>query len=385
IFSPLIILTLLFTPYVSNLLSLITLSFAGLGGTYFFLRSRSNSKPISAGCALLFVNCNWFGLHFTEGHITFRSFLILPLFFALAGSKRPRMLICAIGILSFFLLDGGIYAFIFAIITFGISLLVDFRRAGELIKIIRSNQKSFILAGLAFICCVFPKIHPVLLEHTRRMPIADYYVLSLQELFRVFFYPLQHNKWQSTGAIWRFHEYGCYLGFTSVLLVIFRLVQKKFVQQHWRDVFLMFFCFVVATGIFIGFNPWLLFQKIPLINNAHVQSRFFIVFMVFFIGLLAHSLDSFSNKIIALVLLCMMNIEFIAVKIYPATHMFQTNFNKTSMSHLIKKTTIEKTVEYLQKPDVYFDPGVASKQCYEPAAPRTNVITVDNPKYRGET
>ena len=80
IFSPLIILTLLLPPYEANLTSIVLMSFIGFFGMYRLLKFYNVSNWISILCALLFVNSSWLGLHITEGHLVYRSFLLLPLF-----------------------------------------------------------------------------------------------------------------------------------------------------------------------------------------------------------------------------------------------------------------------------------------------------------------
>lgn len=97
IFSPSVILTILFSPYISNVLSLIVFSLIGFWGCYKFFRYYDIDKYISFGSALLFINNNWFGLHFIAGHIIYRSLLLMPyilyLFFNFK-TKKTFVFVC---------------------------------------------------------------------------------------------------------------------------------------------------------------------------------------------------------------------------------------------------------------------------------------------------
>ncbi|NCW13517.1 MAG: hypothetical protein EBV82_10255, partial [Chitinophagia bacterium] len=79
IFSPLILLNFLFSPYWSNVFSLMICSVIGGFGMIKLLIFFKIEKNLSIIGALIFLSSNWFGMHFLEGHIPYRSMQLIPL------------------------------------------------------------------------------------------------------------------------------------------------------------------------------------------------------------------------------------------------------------------------------------------------------------------
>src|SRR4030095_2122987 len=90
-------------------------------------------------------------------------------------------------------------------------------------------------------------------------------------------------------------EYGCYLGILAVGLVLFSL-RTIWRSSDRRFLWLTLFWFWVATGWGMTFNPWAVFGRLPLVSIAHVQSRVFILMVLFFLILLAPRLEGFQTR-----------------------------------------------------------------------------------------
>lgn len=301
-FSPLAIFDLFLTAPYASLFSVMTLSMIGSYGMYKLLIYLNVKKTVSLLCAILYTHSSWFALHFTEGHITFGSFQLmsLVLYFTLQLEQKKYKIYLAV-LLAFMILDGGMYAFIYSIILIGFSYL--FRINGISIKtLITSAGVHLKHSGLALIIFVglsAAKLIPFLSLHYGREPILETIQLDIITIFHLFFNPLQHLHFKIPGLYENyhigFHEIGAYIGLISTLLIVVFLL-KKYQRKFLPYIIFIVLFFWIGTGIGGEFNPWKIFQQIPIINNAHVQTRaLFIVYFMLLI-LLSFSLDYFLNK-----------------------------------------------------------------------------------------
>src|SRR5450432_979185 len=117
VFSPLLLADVVLPPQWANLAGLIAYSALGLLGMSLLLRRLGTSPGIAFAGGLLFINGEWFGLHYTDGHIPCGSMQLLPLlvYFAMTCGQRRSLLLLVLTLL-LLLLDGGIYTIIFAML-----------------------------------------------------------------------------------------------------------------------------------------------------------------------------------------------------------------------------------------------------------------------------
>src|SRR5262249_55467874 len=131
---------------------------------------------------------------------------------------------------------------------------------------------------------------------------------------------------------------------------------------------LALFWFWVGSGWGGAFNPWHLFQRIPLLNNVHVQSRVFILMYLFLIAAIFLGLEALTRrrqwKRAHLAFCALLVGESLVVHNYPFVD-YQSRDIETLQSNLITLTTITGTQREGRKPSQYFS-GTGSLSTYEP-------------------
>ena len=105
-----------------------------------YLSQLKVSKEISIIGASLFINSSWFSLHFSEGHISFRTFYLLPWVFLWIETLESKKTLLKLGaIISFMLLDGGFYPVIFSVVYFFLFYATSPERFKRLIGFLWNN------------------------------------------------------------------------------------------------------------------------------------------------------------------------------------------------------------------------------------------------------
>jgi hypothetical protein len=384
VFSPAILFDIIGGPYYGNFLYLIAYAMLGAFGAYRLLRAHEVSVASAVTGALLFVNSTWFSLHFAEGHLPFGPFLLLPwvLHFALTLSK-PESVFGLCSLLALFLLDGGMYPFIFSTVLIGLLLLTWRIRPIALAKQIKRHWVVWLSCALSFTLLTSAKIVPVISVHGKRVPTLDMTSMPPAEVARALFYPDQTIALLPMGSIHRFHEYGCYLGGAAVFIVIGGLVSWKLLKQNAAYLLLMALFFWAATGWGEERNPWTIFQRLPLLNNAHVQSRMFLLFHLVFIIVLCRSIDAIRHWFVARAAQVFLVVEVLATTANTWNSTFH-DFPGPEYKRLIRSTSITATVHDAPKPGLYFDGTQCAKFIYEPAGIESNTHYVGDGGYRGE-
>ena len=387
IFTPFFLFDLLLYPRWANLISLIIYGFFGFIGMRLVLRHLQVSQVGAMVGAFIFINSSWFGLHFTEGHIPYGSFQILPLvLFCYLRLTERKFQFLLFSLFVLFLLDGSFYCFIFSIYLFFTCLLFNIGQVRAFLKSLL-QLKNLAYVSILSLTSAFlsaPKIIPVLAVYSQRKAIFEESVLT-GILWRVFFDPFQNNRDLVLGTDWRFHEVGCYLGVIATLLVLAGLFDKKFFKsnRNWWGVVLLFLW--IGAGWVLRMNPWALMQKIPFFNQTHVQSRFFIIMFLGFVILLMRSLDRFMSRRVYfwIIAICLL-VEFGVVRNYPFYDAYKDADLQDRTVDFIKSTNIESTKRNERKPDLYYNFNHASSRCYEPARPPEMTLPDNDDRYRGE-
>lgn len=301
VFSPLAFFDVFLSPPYANLFSLLTLSVIGAYGIYFLLKYLKVSKSVAVICAIIFVHASWFHLHFSEGHVIFGGFLLFgAVIHSILRFEENRFKLLFAIVCAFFLLDGGIYAFIYSVLIFvSMHLLqvngLSFRKLFVNLKenVLFSIASLFVFIGLSSF-----KLIPLLMAHGDRHPVLENRTLDVYSVFNAFFNPNAHVSLLVPGANFKqylnFHEVGTYIGFVALSVILFFLFRYRS-RKNWSYLFMVALFFWIGSGWLDPVNPWRLFQQIPIINNAHIQSRAFIVVYCFLIILLAFGLDKLKE------------------------------------------------------------------------------------------
>ncbi len=242
VFSPFMITTLLLSPYIANIFSFVILSFVGFWGMYRLLKYYKVTNTVGIYCSLLFINSSWFGLHITAGHLAFRSLFLLPLliFLVLTLTNIKKFFVLSL-LMSFFLLDGGIYAFIYSLVVIFFLVILNMVPIKTLFSEIAKNRMTFLLTSIAFLLLSSAKIIPVLTNSIVKARI-DQYHMTLKEIALSLFYPLQtafHHLSLSALNPLRFREYGCYIGILSLLIICWYSKKKMVLEKQFKRNFLI--------------------------------------------------------------------------------------------------------------------------------------------------
>ncbi len=393
VFSPFFLFDLLFNPDTANKLSLIVLSIIGTWGCFKLLRHLEISKNISFVCSLIFINASWFGLHYAEGHITFGPFQLIALAFYFILRLRKAKYIFLFSLLNaFFILHGAIYMFIFTFFLLLITLCLSINGLSfkNLFIAIGKEWKMSLLSFLVFLLLTSTKFVPIYLLDANRTPLQPFYCMDNKFILDAFFNPFQYKDKPCGNEVCYFHEFGCYLGLiASCLLTCFILVKKNFLK-FYKYLILGFLFLFIGSGKLESINPYKFIQQIPLVNNADVQSRYFILFFLAFIILLANSLDWLKTKIPSLLFLLL--ILFLAgesffVKNYPFYDTFYKKKDFIASNYynpLITSTTIDSTVNYEETPYIYCRKNTGTANTYEASQATSYVKSKTDKDYKGE-
>lgn len=393
VFSPMFLLDLVAPPNWANLLSLVLYAVVGQAGMYRLLTGHFGAGPAaSLITAVLFVCASWFGLHYGEGHIVFGAFQVLP-WVAVAAFRfdRSGWIVAWFAMMSLFLLDGAIYCFIFSIAwTVNMWLL----RSGGLRRALHDvlTHKAVIAGSIVMsVLLTAPKTVPVVLEHHDRTPVLQEQPLTAARLAESLFYPF-HRPGQP-GGIHARHEWCSYLGLVPLAVVAAALLRRRL---SWRTqiglLASMAFWLFVAGGWLPAINPWnAVFQKLPLFNNAHVQSRVLILFHVLWLILVARALATLDLRRRSQILVVgAAVVEAFVVRLYPASALIDRSEReklKPVGYQLITNRDLVETVPgspSYRPPSHYFSGNKGSSRCYEPTFRHKIARAKGDAIYQGE-
>lgn len=378
IFSPTSLFDLLLVPHLANLAVLVFFAFLGYHGMYSLARHLGRSKTASFVAAVLFINSSWFGLHFAEGHIAYGTMQLLPasFYFSLRINEKKYQF-NFVALLALFLLDGGIYTFVYALILL---LCAFFLRPYLANTRINRNDSFLLILALMFALISSPKLIPMLLSLADRIPFTFNTVLPVPFVVQSFFGPFQKllTEVPLQTPHWGFHEYGCYVGIPVFLLALVSL------RKNVKVCALAVLFFWIGSGWGGGWNPISILEHIPLINNIRVQSRFFLLMYLFVILLAATSLDIFRGHQLKIAVGLLIILEAFFVKSYPLWASYRDLSKPPETNRFITNMNLEETIPFAVLPGHYFLKNKGSVSSMDPANPGTFVLPNGHAFYRGE-
>lgn len=376
-FSPRLLLDLFFKPYASNILTLLIYGCVGFIGAYFWFYRFLENQMLSLVGSLLFLSSSFFGLHFTVGHIPYAGLQLIPLF--LYASEKilysARSFFWFIMGLSFLILDSQIYPFIFIsmILIFYWPLMTPMK---DIKRYLLHDKTVRILSLLILFMVALVKYIPTKMSF-QIVPVLDYFQIPWSSLGNIFFNPmpdfLHYRPWK-----WDHYEYLCYFGILGISLALIGLRWSNKVSFMYWSLFLFFLW--VGIGCFPSINPWNLFQKIPVFNNAHIQSRVFIIAHLMLIMLILISVKNFPRKLAISVVILLIG-EALFVRNYPIRQVSKTPIFEAPS--IITSQTIITTVMDSNVPGHYTG-RQGSVKCFDSLKYKTSVSSKGNPLYQGE-
>ncbi|MFH1355861.1 MAG: hypothetical protein ABII18_01900 [bacterium] len=384
-YSPALFFLLFFPPSVSNLLGILLFVIIGYLTSYKYFKTITQEDRFAVFLAAIYVNLPWFTLHFAEGHVSYRSFLLMPAFlYCLQSLKKPKTFLYLSLLVALFINDGGFYTLIFCtVLTIAYSCLglIDFR---SLFHNLRKHFAFYLLTVITFLCLVFPKLYPSFLGTSHREPMLDQFTLGITDILKIMYWPLQTIFDGFEGSKWGFHEYGNYIGIFITVLFIGSL-KSVFTKKMIPYFIALGLFFWVATGIGGVINPWSIFQKLPVINIAHIQSRYFIIVSLLLLTIIAFGLPFWKNKKLVSFLLIMALVEIILVNGIIYYNIFSKNEGDDfNIDQTITKDIVTHTQKYVLRPYIYEYPEAASKYCAKTSLTHVFVNCVEDEQYKGE-
>lgn len=387
IFAPTGLLDIFLPSHLANVLSLFLEGLFGSLGAYLFFREQRVRQSSALIGAALFVNASWFALHFAEGHIAFGGFQLV--FWALyLGLRidRPWRFAGFGALMDFLLLDGGMYPFIHSLLLLGscyaLGLGPNISKLGESL---RRHWRIYATASVATALTACARLAPIVLAHASRETEKIHIQMTWDELARYFFNPLISVQTSVPGLPGiREHEMGCYVGVTAVALVLTTLWSPKARKRAWPWLLLCAFWVWVGSGMG-AYNPWNIFEKIPIVNNLRVQSRIFLIALCALLVALTQALHAIQRHRRAYLSIgALLLIETVIAHTYSFADAYRGSADDIIGSRLITSSAIKMTTGYAHVPAHYFRGDAGSRECYEPCAGLPMAIESASPYYRGE-
>jgi len=357
IFSPLTLFLLFLNPYMANLVSIVFMSMISF---VFMVKTIKKHETflVSYLGATIFCLAPFFSLHFAEGHIPYRSFYLLPvLYYLLVENFNMKNAHSALLIGTFSLMDGGMYFLFFFTFFYVFHIIINYKNIDKY-KVLFTKKTLFLLCGSLLV--ILAKIYPLLALHGNRQAIYNNGTFGLYDLVNSLFNIFLTNLDTFGNFPYRAHEYAHYVTISLVTLFILVLFKEKKIN---KNIIYFLFSFWIFTGWGGVFNPWTILKIVPLLKNAHVQSRFSI--FVFFFLIMIVSRGKIPNKV-----------KIVLMIFAIAELLFQNSFvfNRLWSGYTIPITEYQyKKIEkirnysnYIMKPAIYNE-NKFSHSCYEPA------------------
>ncbi|MBN1655481.1 MAG: hypothetical protein JXA30_17070 [Deltaproteobacteria bacterium] len=281
--APLFFLSFLVGPTLATKIFVWVHAVAGISGMYLLARraydlSRSSSTLASIAWAM----SGFFSWHGSGGHITFQPFYLTPwIIMAWRTSARDLRFSAAVaGLLTWVLLEGGVYPFPFIVLLLAFDALVRLTKPGQRNRIVIAGFVSALLTALMGAVRLLP-----IVEELRRNPrhtVADDSA-TISEIIEML--TARSHAWEYGYHEYVWPEYGAFVGWGVVALAALGIVSVwKTRYRHWV-IGLVFFGFLVA-GYQGAYSPWPLLHRLPPYDSLRVNSRF-MVFVTFYLALLS--------------------------------------------------------------------------------------------------
>ena len=299
LFSPALILILLFGTEIGVKLEIIFYYVIGLLGMFLLCKEFKMGKIVSFLPPILFMLNSYHSLHLTEGHDQFMHVALLPYIFLfyLKGLIRRRYVLSSAIIFSliFLIKSGYIFAYTFLfLIMFSLFLTVKIKKLIPL-KVLSIILIFFVLlSGIKLLPMLdfLQQISPRILTadtggHLNAKAIVNIFLNRFQRLD-----PYNKDIFEYQACGW--HEYGCYVGIVPILLFI--LAVPFLFKKRWPLILTGIIFFILACGNFAEFSLWNLLHRLPFFDWLGVPSRFIIMFVFCFSilsGLLLSRLEEY--------------------------------------------------------------------------------------------
>jgi len=262
------------------------------------------SIPLTVFLATVFVGCGALALHLAEGHSTFLPALYLPLYLfwicrAIEG-RQLRQALLAGATFALAIVNGGLHAAPLMAVSLGVFGLTAAAVRGQW----QPLAATLIVAAAAFAFAA-PKLIPIELflesdrfTDERALQVSD--VMSVDMVVRAYLGRDQTRRLRLPGQAYGWHEYGNYIGWPAVVLIV-AAIGWIFVKPRPRGDWLStsfavtaVALFVLSLGEFGAFSPATLSRHVPLLSRFRIPSRYTIAFVLFAVSATGAALREWS-------------------------------------------------------------------------------------------
>lgn len=386
IFSPFGLLDLVFVPNTANVVSLVIYGVFGALGMMRLLEHFGHQRALSAAGALMFVSGSWFMLHYAEGHIPYGSMLLLPwVVLAFLRFDEPHMLVRIAALFALFIVDGGIYTLTFslyALVAMTVLQLVPWRGWFAAVWSRKALLPTLLVSAAAVVATKLLPVFATFGSFGKRFEETH---LSAANAAHALFGPWQYYGDTPPGSPWRFHELGCYLGFAALAVIVVALRDAGYRKRYLRWFIFAAIFLWIGSNFLSPFNPWLLAAVTPLLQQAHVQSRLFVLMWLAWVILTCGALQTLVRyRTLAMVAVVGEIVLVSQIGWYAALHEHASGRVPALTSRLITRRSWARTHYRCEKPDLYLLEGVGCYDTYEPALPVREVRYQTQSGYAGE-
>lgn len=273
VFSPFLLLYLIFGPVIGLKLQLLVCYFFGFWGSYRFARQMGLFEMTSYLLPFAWFGSVYFALHFAEGHVMFGDFALLPwvlLFIVESFTRRPKLIWAALLVALMFLGNGGAVPFLFSILFSGLFFLcltIQKKSVKPLLHTVGAFLFGMLIAAVKFL--------PMLIYLTTvQWGGAPKESIPFSALGDIFF-GLRQTLFlkQFEGQVWAWQEYGAYI--SPVMVIVAFVAMVALFRKHWPWIAMLGFFLLLGLGDFGSFSLWRLLSHLPGFSYARCTGRAF--------------------------------------------------------------------------------------------------------------
>ena len=280
--SPLYLLALLAGPTLGSKFFVVVHAWAGFAGMYVLARRYRLSRSAALLAALAWAASGFFVWHAGTGHAAFLPFYFAPwLLLALDAALRDLRWAAALAaLLTWVLLEGGVYPFPFFVLLLAFHALLQLPAAEKRRPLALALLASALLAALMGALRLWP-IADELARNPRTMPSLD--AVTLREVFGML--TAREHSWRTPGHPFVWAEYGSFVGYPVCALALLGCATGY--RRGRRGLVLGALLFLaLLMGDHAAYWPWALLHRLPIFDSLRVPSRF-CVFFTLYLALLA--------------------------------------------------------------------------------------------------
>ena len=370
-------------PILTIKLTIMLFSSLGFLGFYIILRNLFNmSKGAAIFGAILFLFNGFFAYRMIIGHLSYHSFMLLPLisYYLLIPThnndlyKDLALSIVAAIFMSYVVYSGGVHL----VIPICLSILAILFLAKIFNKDFKVSMRRILLFSIATLSIAASKISASFATLSN-LP-RDYYPLpGIDNIFYSLWVPLRSIFFSAytsidtnkifTNSMWTIdkHEMEYSLTFIPLILIIYGLyllIKNKYIINRLEQILIVLLLILSLIPILINFyNPYwnVLLKQIPIIKNSIMLVRWYVLYLPIVIILSSKVIDKIENKkyILPLLISLVILIKLFEDKNYYHNQTFSPQAVMYSHSKLIQTKEVPAIKKITSKDLITTNEGIS--------------------------